>query len=144
MCRPMYSRRRSEPGTGVRSSGGIEQDTSLVCSGSVCVIFSFRGAVTRTSAPLASSAARASARSERPPSRLACIRQAIRLMSHDLWRLLVDSPKTSINLLRSWPMDIDSIAKTSMSTSNLRDAAAAASLESELAMTSPFFGRVLW
>ena len=47
---------------------------------------------------------------------MACIRQAIRLMSHSLCRPFVGSPKTSAYLARSWSTVIRSIAATSLAT----------------------------
>ncbi|MBX3363944.1 MAG: phage tail tape measure protein [Phycisphaeraceae bacterium] len=54
-----------------------------------------RGALRRISASSASSSARRRARSVRPPSRSACIRQTIRLTRYCLWLVRVGSPKTS-------------------------------------------------
>jgi hypothetical protein len=66
--------------------------------GAIAAFVPPRCAVKRRSAKMAISAARRSDRSESPPYSLACIRQVIRLISHCLFRPLVDSPQTSANL----------------------------------------------
>jgi len=71
------------------------------------------GAVSRTSACAASSAARLRARSERPPSSFAYSRQAIRRMRNSLWRLVVASPATSAYLSRNSVTVIFCMAATS-------------------------------
>jgi hypothetical protein len=71
------------------------------------------GAVVRRSASRANSAARRRARSERSPSANACMRQAIRRMSHCLWRAFVSSPNTSAYFARSSLTVIRFIAATS-------------------------------
>jgi len=83
------------PGVGRRGSVLIafvtivETDTEL-SSGNL-----WFGAVVRTSESFASSSARLRARSDSPPSALACSRQAIRLTSQALLPVRVSSPNTS-------------------------------------------------
>jgi len=87
------------PGIGTRVSGETRSSATRVRSGSA-VAGAF-GALVRMSASLASSAARALARSERSPSASDCMRQAMRLTRNSLCRDRVSSPKAPAYRVRS-------------------------------------------
>jgi hypothetical protein len=100
MVWPLYGRVRIVPG--ISSPVGWAKSTvavRVVEAGGGAGLSG--GRRTRRSASLAISSARRRARSDRPPSALACIRQAIRFQSQSLLPDRVVSPKTSTYRPRS-------------------------------------------
>jgi len=89
---PLYSRRSTDPGLGNAAGRPASNAAVITVPGPLSGAF---GALSRISASSASSTARRRARSERPPSRSACIRQTIRFTRYCLWFVRVGSPKTS-------------------------------------------------
>jgi hypothetical protein len=108
---------RMVPGKGRRESSG----SVMGCGGAADTDTGwgrFRGAESRRSASQANSRARWRARSVSPPSWLACIRHAMRLMSHARFPDRVSSPQTSANFARSSLTVIRCSAATSCVTFN--------------------------